>query len=57
MVVGTAGHAVDGEHPPHHPLHPLRVGVDLVHVFPQDPAGDVLGWSGAMGLMRIRRVT
>ena len=26
----------------HHPLHPFGVVVDLGHVLPQDPAGDVL---------------
>jgi len=44
-VVGAlvvAGDAVAGEHFAHHPLDALCVVIDLGHVFPQDPAGNVL---------------
>jgi hypothetical protein len=43
----AAGDAVAGEHLAHHPLHALRVVIDLGHVFPQDPPGHVLRWGGA----------
>jgi hypothetical protein len=42
----VAGDAVAGEHAAHHPFHPLRVVVDLGHVLPQDPPGDVLRRGG-----------
>jgi hypothetical protein len=52
QVVGAlvvAGDAVDGEHLAHHPLDALCVVLDLGHVFPQDPPGNVLrgGWAAA----------
>jgi hypothetical protein len=40
--IAVAGDAVAGEHPAHHPFHPFRGVVDLGHVLPQDPPGDVL---------------
>jgi len=51
-VVGAlvvAGDAVASEHFAHHPLDALCVVVDLGHVFPQDPPGNVLrgGWAAA----------
>ena len=40
--IAVAGDAVAGEHAAHHPFHPFRGVVDLGHVLPQDPPGDVL---------------
>ena len=40
--IAVAGDAVAGEHAAHHPFHPFRVVLDLAHVLPQDPPGDVL---------------
>jgi len=45
QVVGAslvAGDAVAGKNLAHHALDALCVGIDLGHVFPQDPAGYVL---------------
>ena len=45
QVVSTslvAGDAIAGEHLAHHPLDALCLVDDLGHVFPQDPAGNVL---------------
>jgi hypothetical protein len=43
----VAGDAVAGENLARHPLDALCVVVDLGHVFPQDPPGNVLRGGGA----------
>ncbi len=40
--IAVAGDADAGEHAAHHPFHPPGVVLDLGHVLPQDPPGDVL---------------
>ena len=37
----------------HHPLHALRVVLDLGHVLPQDPAGHVLRWGRAAAAQQL----